>query len=78
MAYALALIPVSLLLKHEALAGHVFAVIALVLGLGYVAFSVRFLLRESTRTARQLVWFSLVYLPVLLLALTWDHWRLLS
>jgi protoheme IX farnesyltransferase len=78
VAYALALIPVSLLLKHAALAGHLFAVIALVLGLGYVAFSVRFLRRESVQTARQLVWFSLVYLPVLLLALTWDHWRLLS
>ncbi len=78
VAYALALIPVSLLLKHAALAGNVFVVIALVLGVGYVAFSVRFLRDESARTARQLVWFSLLHLPVLLLALTWDHWRLLS
>ena len=76
--YALALIPVSLLLKDAALAGDVFALIAVVLGLGYVAFSVRFLLAESVKTARQLLWFSLVYLPALLLALTWDHWRLLS
>ncbi len=76
--YALALIPVSLLLKDAALAGDLFALIAIVLGLGYVAFSVRFLLDESVRTARQLLWFSLVYLPTLLLALTWDHWRLLS
>ncbi len=76
--YALALIPVSLLLKDAALAGDAFALIALVLGLGYVAFSVRFLLNESAKTARQLVWFSLVHLPALLLALTWDHWRLLS
>ena len=76
--YALALIPVSMLLKDAALAGDLFAMIAIVLGLGYVAFSVRFLLDESVRTARQLLWFSLVYLPALLLALTWDHWRLLS
>lgn len=76
--YALALIPVSLLLKDAALAGDVFALIAVLLGFGYVAFSVRFLLDESVRTARQLLWFSLVYLPALLLALTWDHWRLLS
>lgn len=76
--YALALIPVSLLLKDAALAGDWFALIAVVLGLGYVAFSVRFLLVESVKTARQLLWFSLVYLPALLLALTWDHWRLLS
>jgi protoheme IX farnesyltransferase len=76
--YALAVIPVSLLPKDAALAGDRFALIAVVLGLGYVAFSVRFLLAESARTARQLLWFSLVYLPALLLALTWDHWRLLS
>lgn len=78
VAYALALIPVSLLLKDAALAGDVFALIAVLLGFGYVAFSVRFLRDESVRTARQLLWFSLVYLPALLLALTWDHWRLLS
>lgn len=76
--YSLALIPVSLLLKEAALAGDVFAAIAIGLGIGYVAFSVRFLRSESIRTARHLVWFSLVYLPALLLALTWDHWRLLS
>lgn len=76
--YALVLIPVSLLLKEAALAGDIFALIAVGLGLGYVAFSVRFLMYESVRTARQLLWFSLVYLPALLLALTWDHWRLLS
>jgi protoheme IX farnesyltransferase len=76
--YSLALIPVSLLLKDAALAGDAFALIAVVLGMGYVGVSVRFLLTESVRTARQLVLFSLVYLPALLLALTWDHWRLLS
>lgn len=76
--YSLALIPVSFLLKDAALAGDSFAVIALILGVGYVAFSVRFLIDESVRTARQLLWFSLIYLPVLLLSLTWDHWRLLS
>jgi len=76
--YALALVPVSLLLKDAALAGDLFAVVALILGFGYVGFSVRFLLNESVRTARQLIWFSLVYLPTLLLVLTWDHLRLLS
>lgn len=76
--YALAMIPVSLLLKDAALAGDAFALIAVALGLGYVAFSVRFLQNESVRTARQLLWFSLVVLPALLLALTWDHWRLLA
>ncbi len=76
--YALALIPVSRLLKDTALAGDVFAMISLLLGFGYVAVSVRFLRDESVRTARQLLWFSLVYLPALLLALTWDHWRLLN
>ena len=78
LAYALALTPVSLLLKDAALAGDFYACVALILGCGYVAFAVRFLRAESAQTARHLLWFSLVYLPALLLALTWDHWRLLS
>lgn len=76
--HAVTVIPVSLLLKDAALAGDLFGIVAVVLGIGYVTFAVRFLRDESVRTARQLMWFSLIYLPALLLALTWDHWRLLS
>lgn len=76
--YALALIPVSLLPSDLALAGDAYYLAAIILGLGYLAASVRFLLNESRRTARSLLLVSLVYLPLLLLALTTDHLRLLQ
>jgi len=40
--------------------------------------SLRFAANESQRTARLLLWTSLVYLPVLLVTLVWDHFSLLS
>jgi hypothetical protein len=39
---------------------------------------VRFMRKETTQTARGLLWSSLLYLPLLLFALTWDHFRLLQ
>jgi protoheme IX farnesyltransferase len=76
--YALALIPVSLLPSEFALAGDAYFLAAIILGLCYLISSVRFLLNESRRTARSLLLVSLVYLPLLLLALTADHLRLLQ
>lgn len=78
VAHALALLPVSLLPSHLGLAGDGYFLAAVVLGLGYLACSIRFLCDESTVTARRLLWSSLVYLPLLLLSLTWDHFRLLQ
>jgi len=77
VAYALALIPVSLLPREFALAGDWYVIAALVLGLGYLASAVRFTVNETNRTARELIWSSLIYHPVLLLSLTWDHLQLL-
>jgi protoheme IX farnesyltransferase len=76
--YALALLPVSLLPSRVELAGGGYFVAALVLGVGYLACAVRFAVDECPQTARGLLWSSLVYLPLLLLALTWDHFRLLQ
>lgn len=78
--YALALLPISLLPAQtgSALAGDGYFLTALVLGLGYLACAVRFLLSQSRQTARSLLWSSLIYLPLLLLSLTWDHLQLLS
>jgi protoheme IX farnesyltransferase len=78
VAYALCLLPASLLPRHFGLAGDGYLLAALVLGAGYNLCAVRFLANESPRTARGLLWSSLVYLPLLLLALTWDHLRLLQ
>jgi protoheme IX farnesyltransferase len=78
VAYALALVPLSLLPAANGLAGNAYLFVALVLSLAYLAVSVRFALRESYPTARALLWTSLIYLPVLLATLVWDHFSLLS
>lgn len=82
VAYAAALLPASLLPSRlataDSLAGDGYTLAAIVLGLGYLACALRFMLSESPRTARGLLWSSLVYLPVLLLALTWNHFSLLQ
>lgn len=75
--YAIALIPVSLLPERSAIAGDAYLLVAVALGLGYLAATLRFSWKQSRETARMLLWSSLVYLPLLLLALTWDHFRLL-
>ncbi len=71
--YALALLPVSLLPLQFGLAGRYYSLAAIVLGVGYLLSAVRFLLSESSSTARGLFFSSLLYLPALLLTLTIDH-----
>jgi protoheme IX farnesyltransferase len=78
LANAVALLPTSLLPTEVGLAGPLFAAVAIVLGLTYIGASALFLRDESTRSARRLLWSSLVYLPLWLLALIADHWHLLS
>ena len=79
--YALVLLPMSLLPSRlafsESLAGERYAVAAIILGAGYLIFAIRFLWNESKASARGLLWASLIYLPLLLMALTWDHFLLL-
>jgi protoheme IX farnesyltransferase len=76
--YALALLPISLLPRRYGLAGDAYFLTALILGLGYCLCAVRFMRKESEQTARGLLLSSLLYLPLLLFALTWDHFRLLQ
>lgn len=75
--YALLLIPVSMMPAAVSLAGVGYLAGAIVLGIGYLFASVRFMLNETPKTARSLIFTSLVYLPVLLVVLTWDHFSLL-
>jgi protoheme IX farnesyltransferase len=77
VAYALVLIPISLLPRYFSLAGDAYLGVALLLGAGYLLCALRFSIFESVRTARGLLWSSLIYLPLLLIALTWDHLQLL-
>lgn len=70
--YALALIPASLLPALLGLSGAVYAFVALSLGLGYLAAAVRFWFRADSPAARGLFRTSLVYLPLLLILLSFD------
>lgn len=77
VAYACVLIPASLMVWQQGLAGNLYLVVALTGGVVYLVSSVRFLLEQSTVRAKQLVLCSIVYLPTVLLTMTWDHYRLL-
>jgi len=70
--YALALIPASLLPALLGLSGSLYAVVALSLGLAYLAAAVRFWVRADSPTAHGLFRTSLVYLPLLLILLSFD------
>lgn len=76
--YAAVLIPVSLQPALCGMAGRTYAAVALILGLFYAAAALQFAFRETTSGARRLLAVSLIYLPLLLVALVGDHWRLLS
>ena len=72
--YCLALIPVSLMPALWSLAGGVYISGALLLGLGFLGFALRFHRDNSVRQARHVLWASLVYLPVLLTLLIVDNY----
>lgn len=65
IAYALMLVPVSLLPAFLGISGKVYLVVALVLGLLFLASSVRAALSKSNKDARQLLLASVLYLPLL-------------
>jgi protoheme IX farnesyltransferase len=76
LSFALLLIPVSLTPWALGLAGATYAVLAVALGLVYLGFSIRFarILRATTedegrRLARDLLKASILYLPLLIVAL---------
>ena len=76
--YALGLIPISLLPGRVGLAGGTYTLVAVGLGIAYLVASLLFAWQETRQSARRLLWTSLIYLPVLLLTLVWDHQQLLD
>ena len=66
--YALVLIPVSLFPGMRGEASAFYLAIALGLGLMYLAFSLRFAMKEDRPRARALLFASLVYLPLIFVA----------
>jgi protoheme IX farnesyltransferase len=71
--YAAVLWPVSLLPILVQLAGTPYALIATLLGFGFIALASRFARNRSLSTARQLFLGSILYLPLLLGALVVDR-----
>lgn len=78
LTYAVLMIPVSLLPVYLHMVGHIYAVIALILGVIYLAYTIRFARipwaskrsqAESKMYARDLLKVSVIYLPLLLTAL---------
>jgi protoheme IX farnesyltransferase len=71
--YAAALWPVSLLPAIVHIAGAPYSVVATVLGFGLIALSALFARDRTTRTARTLFVYSIIYLPLLWGALVADR-----
>jgi protoheme IX farnesyltransferase len=75
IAWCVLLIPVSVALTPLGITGNFYMAVALLAGVVFLGFAVRGLQREGTATlrwARQLFGLSLVYLPVVTLALVVD------
>jgi protoheme IX farnesyltransferase len=73
---ALALVPVSIIpaLFSPGFGAAMYAVVALVLGLGQLALAIQFCAWRSSSSARRLLRASLIYLPAVLLLLTFISW----
>ena len=71
--YAAALWPVSLLPAVVGIANAPYSIVATVLGFGLIALSAQFARARTTKTARTLFLYSIVYLPLLWIALVADR-----
>jgi len=70
--YSLLILPISLLPVVRGEAGTLYLVVTFLLSLGYVGFSAAFAWRVSRRSARALLLFSLLYLPLTLSVALFD------
>jgi len=71
--YSAALFPVSLLPALIGIAGHVYTVLALLLGIMFFAFALSCAVHRTRGEARKLFFASIIYLPVLLAVLMMDQ-----
>ena len=72
-AYASALLPVSLVPSLMGLAGPIYFLVALALGLAFLAVSLRFAVKRTRRDARVLFFTSIAYLPLVWLVMVLDR-----
>lgn len=73
VAYTLLLLPVSLMPTFLNIAGQVYLVGAIVLGIAFLIFSLRAALRRTKWEARQLLLASVLYLPILFALMVFNH-----
>jgi protoheme IX farnesyltransferase len=73
LAYSLVLLPVAMLPSLWGIAGNLYTCGAPVLGLGYCLASLAFAMRQTSGTARALLWASLTYLPLLFSLILFDQ-----
>jgi protoheme IX farnesyltransferase len=71
--YSLALVPVTLVPTLLGIAGLTYFWIAFALGIVFAALAIRFALRRTERSARELFYASITYLPVIWAAMILDH-----
>jgi len=71
--YSAAMLPVSLLPAMVGVAGEIYTVSAVLLGVGFFAFSVSCATRRTRAEARKLFFASIIYLPLLLAVLMLDR-----
>lgn len=71
--HSLALLAASLLPTLLGLAGSIYFLAALLLGSGFLAYGIGFAVSQSPASARRLLFASLIYLPVLLVAMALDR-----
>lgn len=76
VSHSAALLAVSLLPTLLGAAGAVYFIVAFVLGVGFLVYGIRLVLHSTLKRARQLLFASLIYLPVLLLIMALDRVRL--
>jgi len=73
VSHSAALLAVSLLPTLLGSAGPVYFVVAFVLGLVFLSYGIRLVLKSTRQRARQLLFASLIYLPMLLLVMALDR-----
>jgi protoheme IX farnesyltransferase len=73
VSHTAALLVVSLLPTLVGSAGPIYFVVAFVLGTGFLMYGIRLTLESTLKRARQLLFASLIYLPVLLLVMALDR-----
>jgi protoheme IX farnesyltransferase len=73
VSHSAALLAVSLLPTLLGVAGRIYFVVAFILGVCFLVYGVRLVLKSTLKRARQLLFASLIYLPVLLLIMALDR-----